>query len=127
MRVFKFNLVSKLYDIATKVIVKTHKKNPTPFKPLEYGILVRCGKIKEKTDGGIILPTAIAETEAMMGTTGVIVDVGAKAFEDFPEKPEVGDMVAFKAYKTTYAVDGGEYRYIEDKDLLSVNLGGSDE
>lgn len=125
MKKWKLNPETKLCDIETEGSVSCN--NPIGVVPLEYLIVVKCEVAEEKTEGGIILPDNVRDKEKVKVTSGVITDLGSKAFEDFPAKPEVGDVINFKAYKATMATDDGEYRYIADKDILSVKIGENND
>lgn len=93
----------------------------------EYNVLVAAEDAEEKTKGGIILPDAVKETNAMASMRGLLVAVTPLAFNHDvwpPEarKPEVGDTVIFAKYAGVLVtgVDGREYRACKDRDLIAI-------
>lgn len=124
MKKWKLNKEGDAYVVPTHQPVKASADNPTGLIPLYNRILVKCEPVKTETAGGILLDAEYADKEAARNTVGVIVEMGVDAFKGTAWQPEIGDTVSFRAYKATYAVDGGEYRYIPDEELLGANIGG---
>ena len=93
----------------------------------EYRVLVRPEKVKEKTDGGIIIPQEVRDKEQAGATKGEIIDISPLAFkyDDWPSDeriPKVGDNVAFARYAGVSIddSDGETYRLVNDKDIIAI-------
>lgn len=97
-------------------------KNSHKIKPVEYKVLIEPDNIEEKTAGGIILASVVKEKEQMAQVKGVLIDIGGNAFEEWNEKPKIGDKVYFGKY-AGYIIkgnDGKEYRLCNDKDICAI-------
>lgn len=98
-------------------------ENTSGIIPIEYKVLVRLDKAKEKTQGGIIIPEDTRDRKAMAEVKGTLIAKGGKAFEDFGDpSPKSGDrvMIAKYAGKMVAGADGEEYRLVSDKDVSSI-------
>lgn len=107
-------------------------------------VLVKPDAIEEKTAGGIIIADAIAQQHQMAQSTGVLVDVGPDAFQEYTTTTyrwmdgtwnpvemtvtgfskhfaEVGERVAFAKYGGLSVIgeDGEEYRILNDMDITA--------
>ncbi len=89
----------------------------------EYNVLIDQDVTQEKL-GSIFLPQDRQEKDKHQQTKGVIVLMGAKAFEDIETeatKPRVGDRVLFAQHAGTFYRDGDkEFRIVKDKDIVAV-------
>lgn len=73
--------------------------NPTEIRPVEYKILIKPDDVGDKSAGGIYLPENAIAREQEARDTGVLIAVGAMAFDDWKGlKPKVGDKVIFSRY-----------------------------
>jgi len=98
-----------------------------PFEPLLYRILVKIEGIKEKTDGGILIPEGSREYINRQIEVGVILKIGSLCFYDFATKDksgievigiQVGDRITFAKHAGEYCmVEGEDYRLINDTDI----------
>jgi len=97
-------------------------KNESGLRPVEYKVLILPEEVKEVTKGGIYLPEHTKDREEMAQVKGQIVAIGGNAFEDWYDKPEVGQFVYYGKYAgyTVKGNDGKEYRLINDKDLCAI-------
>ena len=96
--------------------------NESKILPCEYKILIEPEIVEEKTAGGIILAQKTKDMEQMAQVKGVLIAYGGNAFEDWKNKPKVGDKVYFGKY-AGYVVkgnDGKEYRLANDKDICAI-------
>lgn len=100
MKKWNLNTETKFYDVPTNELVELNPLNKSGEKPLEYCLVIRCEPKKQKTDGGIYMPETAADMEVAKTAYGVVVDIGSKCFEDFPEKPDIGDIVTFKPFRS---------------------------
>ena len=101
--------------------------NESGYKPTTFRVIVKMDKVQEKTEGGIILPTEVIDTKQFAKSEGTLVDKGYCAFVDkenqlWPEKPEIGNRVAFKAYGglNINGKDGELYRVLNDEEIFAI-------
>tara|TARA_R110000744_G_scaffold356509_2_gene463274 strand:- start:26 stop:397 length:372 start_codon:yes stop_codon:yes gene_type:complete len=109
---------------------KLEKEQPsTPRKrpvPSGYKILVGLPQIEEKTDGGIIKPDNILETESMSTVVGFVISLGPDCYKDkekFPNGPycKEGDFILIRAFQgTRFKIEGEEFRLINDDNVEAV-------
>jgi co-chaperonin GroES (HSP10) len=91
-----------------------------------YKILIAMPEVKEKTAGGVILPTNVKHQEQTASILGYVVRVGADAYADktrYPNGPwcKVGDWVVFRSYSgTRFRYGEQEYRIINDDTVDGV-------
>jgi|TARA_R110000803_G_scaffold96414_1_gene164582 co-chaperonin GroES (HSP10) len=106
-------------------IKKEEKPNQLP-EPSGYRILVGLPQIEEKTDGGIIKPGNIVETEAMSTIVAFVIKMGSDCYKDkdrFPNGPycKEGDFVLIRAFQgTRFKIHGKEFRIINDDNVEAV-------
>lgn len=96
--------------------------NKAKILPVEFKVLIEPEIVEEKTLGGIILAPITKEREQMAQVRGILIAVGGNAFEDWNDKPKVGDKVYFGKY-AGYIIKGGngkEYRLCNDKDICAI-------
>lgn len=96
--------------------------NKSGVLPVEFKILIEPEEVEEKTAGGIILAQVTKEKEQMAQVKGILIAIGGNAFEDWNDKPKIGDKVYFGKY-AGYIVkgnDGKEYRLANDKDICAI-------
>lgn len=97
-------------------------KNESKIRPVEYKVLIEPEIVEEKTTGGIILTPTTKDREQMAQVRGLLIAIGGNAFEDWENKPKIGDKVYFGKY-AGYIVkgnDGKEYRLCNDKDICAI-------
>jgi len=120
-------------------------KNTSGIHPLLDRVLVQPEEIEEETEGGIIIPGAVADLHQMAQATGVFVEAGPDAFVhsrvyvervvngelcldevrterwDPEHTPRPGDRVLFAKYGglTNVGIDGVEYRVLNDRDITA--------
>ena len=88
-------------------------------------ILVKVEKIKETTDGGIILTADTRKGEQDRMSEGTLLDFGALAFVDLvgdkEELPRAGDHLFFVKYAGKgITINDEEYRVINDEDVYAL-------
>jgi len=96
--------------------------NKSGILPVEFKILIEPEIVEEKTAGGIILAPKTKDMEQMAQVKGRLIAIGGNAFEDWKDKPKIGDRVYFGKY-AGYIVkgnDGKEYRLCNDKDICAI-------
>lgn len=100
--------------------------NKSGYKPYNIGVLVRIFPPEErKTKGGIILQSDVEAVSITAVQRGELVEVGALAFADSIDKPEVGDTVFFAKYAgqflySTETDDEQTYRVMDDHDIRLI-------
>ena len=98
-------------------------------RPQGWKILIRKPKVKEKTDGGIIIPDQVKDVEDYLSVTGEVAAIGPLCWTNRETgKPwdggpwcKVGDWVIipkFTAFKME--IDDDEYRIINNDEIIAV-------
>lgn len=99
------------------------------YNPLGSRVLLKPLEVEEKTAGGIFLPDSALEKENAMIQEAEIVAMGKMAFlyeiggkwEEYPDKPKVGDIVRIVKYVgDAFNIDGEKYRLVNDCDILAI-------
>jgi chaperonin GroES len=87
-------------------------------------LLIKVDAVEELTKGSIVIPQNAMEREVLAVETGVIVSMGECAFSGYADgEPwaNVGERITFiKHAGRPYKINGEEYRYINDVDMLGV-------
>jgi co-chaperonin GroES (HSP10) len=96
--------------ILTKLASMLPGELPLLVQPHE--VLVALWEGDEKSEGGILYPDQHRDEHIYQGKTGLIVSLGALAFQDdedhsWPTKPKEGDWVAFRGADGFPCVLGG--------------------
>lgn len=87
----------------------------------EYNVLIRMDPVEAKSPGGIVLPDAMVDQNAMARDLGTLVKAGELAFSyaDGWSPPTVGDRVLIAQYDgKLYDVGGTKYRVVKDKSVV---------
>ncbi len=98
-------------------------KNESGILPVEYRVLVLPDVVKERTQGGIILPDLNKEMQQWAQVKCTLAAVGGKAFEDFTDDERSVLIPGARIYCRKYeginilGADGKGYRLINDKDI----------
>lgn len=97
-------------------------------QPTGWRILVMPYKGREKTDGGVYIPDATKDREALATVVAYVVKVGPLAYQD-PGKfgPDCtpwckeGDWVCIGRYAgSRFKLEGGEVRIINDDEVIAT-------
>lgn len=116
----------------------------TGIKPSGNRVVVKPDDVERKTDGGIIIPDAQADSHAHAQTIGTLVEVGPDAWSHLTKRKyrlidgglklveiektgysepfaKVGDRVAFAKYGglAVEGEDGNQYRILNDEDITA--------
>ena len=98
------------------------------LRPSEFNVLILPETVEEKTQGGIILPTAAKDAKESAGQRGRLVAVSPVAFDfaSFGEgdKPAPGDVVIYAKFAgvVVKGLDGRDYRICKDRDVMAVEV-----
>ena len=117
-----------------KAAQQTAKKETSPDnitakeklpEPSGWRILILPYRGKGKTAGGIYIPDATVDREALATVCGYVVKIGPLAYKDPAEnwKPwcKEGDWVIFGRYAgSRFKIDGGEVRLLNDDEILAT-------
>lgn len=101
-------------------------RSKSGIRPVEYNLVVLPREVENTTAGGLIKPKTTVEREQWAQTKGVVVDIAAKAFDEWPgDRPDIGDTVVYSRHagKMVDGVDGVTYTVIKDKDVVAVMEG----
>lgn len=94
--------------------------NKSGIEPIDTRVLIRPDEAPVKL-GSIHLPEQVREKDEAATTRGVIVAMGAPAFEHLEpaDRPQIGDAVAFKrfGYVKVRGVDGVDYWLVKADDV----------
>lgn len=93
--------------------------NRSGIVPLEFKVLILPDEVEKMSAGGIYMPDTRHEREEWAQVRGRLVAAGGRAFEDWPDAPNVGAQVYFAKYQGIVVPggDGKEYRLCNDKDV----------
>ena len=93
-----------------------------PCNPLGPHVLVRVGKVEEKTNGGIILPDNVRDKEKYEFDQGEVLAMGPLAYDEWGGAKrwgvEIGNKVIFP--KHAGRIVGDDCYLINDNDVLAV-------
>jgi chaperonin GroES len=96
-------------------------------EPSGWRILILPYRGKGKTAGGIYIPDATVDREALATVCGYVVKVGPLAYQDKEKfgdsKPwcKEGDWVIFGRYAgSRFKIEGGEVRLLNDDEILAT-------
>ena len=94
-------------------------------QPTGWRILVMPYKGREKTEGGIHLPDAVRDREALATVVAYVLKVGPLAYKDQDKfgdgEPwcKEGDWICIGRYSgSRFRIDGGEVRIINDDEVI---------
>ena len=102
----------------------TKEKTKLP-KPTGWRMLVLPFRMKEKTDGGLLLGTETIDRQQVASQCGNVLAMGPDCYQDKNrfEKPwcKVGDWVIFARYAgSRIEIEGGEVRLLNDDEVLAT-------
>ena len=124
-----------------KAAIEAKKKAESKQKAMErvpqptgWRILVMPYRGRQKTDGGVYIPDAVADREALATVVAYVVKVGPLAYKD-PEKFGVdmepgckeGDWVCIGRYAgSRFKLEDGEVRIINDDEVIATIIDPED-
>jgi len=100
--------------------------NKSGFRACGHRVLLLGDQVDEyqTSAGGIVIPTTSAEKERQHDVWAVVVEIGPDAWSDkSTDFCKVGDKVLVGQYTGKFhksPVDGREYRFVQDLDIISV-------
>ena len=103
----------------------TNEKAKLP-QPTGWRMLVLPFRMKEKTDGGIIMGTETIDRQQVASQCGNVLAMGPDCYKDkdrFENGPwcKVGDWVVFARYAgSRIEIEGGEVRLLNDDEILAT-------
>ena len=103
----------------------TNEKAKLP-QPTGWRMLVLPFRMKEKTDGGIIMGTETIDRQQVASQCGNVLAMGPDCYKDknrFENGPwcKVGDWVVFARYAgSRIEIEGGEVRLLNDDEVLAT-------
>ena len=95
-------------------------------QPTGWRILVLPFKMKEKTDGGVLLGQETLERQQVASQCGNVLAMGSECYRDkerYPTGPwcKVGDWVVFARYAgSRIEIEGGEVRLLNEDEVLAT-------
>ena len=119
----KEGLLDKYEKEPEKEVTKEATKLP---KPTGWRMLVLPFRMKEKTDGGIIMGTETIDRQQVASQCGNVLAMGPDCYKDknrFENGPwcKVGDWVVFARYAgSRIEIEGGEVRLLNDDEILAT-------
>jgi len=118
----KEGLLDKYEKEPVKEVTKEKTKLP---KPTGWRMLVLPFRMKEKTDGGLLLGTETIDRQQVASQCGNVLAMGPDCYQDKNrfEEPwcKVGDWVIFARYAgSRIEIEGGEVRLLNDDEVLAT-------
>jgi chaperonin GroES len=119
----KTGLLDKYEKEPVKEVTKETTKLP---QPTGWRMLVLPFRMKEKTDGGVILGTETIDRQQVASQCGNVLAMGSDCYMDkdrFKDGPwcKVGDWVVFARYAgSRIEIEGGEVRLLNDDEILAT-------
>ena len=113
-------------------VTKSESKKEIPKEstqlpqPTGWRILVLPFKMKEKTDGGVLLGQETIERQQVASQCGNVLAMGSECYQDkkrYPSGPwcKVGDWVVFARYAgSRIEIEGGEVRLLNEDEVLAT-------
>ena len=113
-------------------VTKSEPKKEIPTEatqlpqPTGWRILVLPFKMKEKTDGGVLLGQETLERQQVASQCGNVLAMGSECYRDkqrYPTGPwcKVGDWVVFARYAgSRIEIEGGEVRLLNEDEVLAT-------
>ena len=121
--------VEKNQKILDPSLVEKNLKERLP-QPTGWRLLVMPYMGKAMTDGGVHIPDAVIDREALATVVAYVLRVGPLAYKDKskfgePHNPwcQEGDWVCIGRYAgARFKIDGGEVRIINDDEVIATIL-----
>ena len=119
----KSALLDKYQEEPTKEVTKEETKLPMPTG---WRMLILPFRMKEKTDGGIIMGTETIDRQQVASQCGNVIAMGDACYVDkerYPNGPwcKVGDWVVFARYAgSRIEIEGGEVRLLNEDEILAT-------
>ena len=110
----------------TKEVTEVTKEATKLPQPTGWRMLVLPFRMKEKTDGGIIVGTETIDRQQVASQCGNVLAMGPDCYNDknrFTQGPwcKVGDWVVFARYAgSRIEIEGGEVRLLNDDEVLAT-------
>ena len=113
-------------------VTKSEPKKEIPTEATQlpqatgWRILVLPFKMKEKTEGGVLLGQETLERQQVASQCGNVLAMGAECYRDkqrYPTGPwcKVGDWVVFARYAgSRIEIEGGEVRLLNEDEVLAT-------
>ena len=113
-------------------VKKSEQKKEIPTEatqlpqPTGWRILVLPFKMKEKTEGGVLLGQDAVERQQVASQCGNVLAMGSECYGDkkrYPSGPwcKVGDWVVFARYAgSRIEIEGGEVRLLNEDEVLGT-------
>jgi co-chaperonin GroES (HSP10) len=106
-----------------KEVTKEETKLPMPTG---WRMLVLPFRMKEKTEGGVIIGTETIDRQQVASQCGNVIAMGPDCYNDpkrFNDGPwcKIGDWVVFARYAgSRIEIEGGEVRLLNDDEILAT-------
>ena len=119
----KTGLLDKYEKEPVKEVTKEKTKLP---QPTGWRMLVLPFRMKEKTEGGLLLGTETIDRQQVASQCGNVIAMGPDCYNDpkrFKDGPrcKVGDWVVFARYAVSrIELEGGEVRLLNDDEILAT-------
>ncbi len=116
-------LLDKYKNEPKKEVTKEETKLPMPTG---WRMLVLPFRMKEKTDGGIIMGTETIDRQQVASQCGNVIAMGDACYVDkerYPNGPwcKVGDWVGLARYAgSRIEIEGGEVRLLNEDEILAT-------
>lgn len=99
-------------------------ENKSGFRATGHRLLLVGQQVEEMTASGIVIPKKTAEATRDLSVLATVVEIGHDCwFDKSTDYCKVGDTVLVGQYTGKFHkshIDGREYRFINDTDIISV-------
>ena len=119
----KTGLLDKYEKEPVKEVTKEKTKLP---QPTGWRMLVLPFRMKERTDGGILMGQETIDRQQVASQCGNVIAMGPDCYNDkerYPNGPwcKVGDWVVFARYAgSRIEIEGGEVRLLNEDEILAT-------
>jgi len=103
-----------------------------PVVPVGWRVLIRCYAVSGTTEGGLIVPDEVLESEELLSYVGQIVAMGSECYRaisrsgidmsNIHPKPKVGDWIMYGTYggQSIKTKAGTKYLIMNDDCIMGI-------
>jgi len=115
--------VPEYLDFGWRAQKGPQESNKSGFRAVGHRVLLQQDEVEEKTESGLVLVKKTVDAEKQRVVICTVLEIGHDCWSDkSTDYCEVGDKVLIGTYTGkfhTSPVDGKEYRFVMDTDIIS--------